>query len=190
MNIYNNGYVVKGKFRTIYSQDFDNYRGIGCYTSWPLNEYEDKDNLAKILSKESEERWFSFVDTTFLTVPEKDFIRRYVEHCNTLNVETVIYQIETPKNIQLATDLLEIVEILGWDCLATAQYSYLADEAYNSFNLKPLKKFKQRINKNSLFDSIDDVWEFIEVRNNLLKQGVNLEDYYEAIPARISIVRL
>ena len=37
-------------------------------------------------------------------------------------------------------------------------------------------------------NSYEEVENFIQIRNELLQQGLNLEDYWEAIPVKLSLI--
>ena len=97
-------------------------------------DYEE-DTLSKELSDEADEKWFAFPDVKLRVVLEKSFLKRYVEHCEKLGIDTVIFQIEN----QLAVDL-KVTEV-----------SYLVDE-YGVFT-----KIVQMINKNGLCDCSDNI---------------------------------
>ena len=47
-----------------------------------------------------------------------------------------------------------------------------------------------KINNNGLFDRIEDSYEFLSCYHKLINEGVNLEDWGDPIPAKISEVYL
>ena len=45
-----------------------------------------------------------------------------------------------------------------------------------------------RLNKNGLSDCIEDIMEFIDIRNAEIESGINLENFWKGIPVKISII--
>jgi len=157
------------------------------YKSWPLSKLYQDDG-AKKLTYEAEMRWFSKYDMQHIII-EKDYIKRYSEYCKKINLNTCILLFETPlmaPKIGILDDF-EIEEILGYDCIGTVYYSYLQTEIYLFFDELTNKNII--VNKYGLFDEITSVQYFIELRRQALSNGVNLEDYWKEMPARISIVK-
>ena len=44
------------------------------------------------------------------------------------------------------------------------------------------------INKNGLVNSLEDIMEYINIRRAVIASGVNLEDFWEETPVKISVV--
>lgn len=44
------------------------------------------------------------------------------------------------------------------------------------------------VNKNGLSDCIEDIMEFIDIRNAEIESGINLENFWKGIPVKISII--
>jgi hypothetical protein len=190
--LYNNGYVVKALFddlNTMYPPLRKNYRGIGRFTSWPLDDYDDK--ISCVLKNEAWDKWFGF-QNVFEVVPEKEFLQRYIHHCNELGLKTTILRIETPLNTQLAKDYLDVAEVLGFDLMNSVDYSFLAmDTDYLEGECAVFKKTVSVLNANGLCNSINDIYVHMKLRNQLRLQGVNLESSdWGPFPARLSIVEL
>lgn len=161
------------------------FRGVEGFVSWPLKNCNDR--FSKSLEDEAWDKWFGFEDVLEV-VPQKDYLTRYVNHCKINKLDTIVLQIETPNCNQMAIDPLEIVEVLGFDCITGVQLSYLnllPDFFQEHFPITYLK-----LNSNGLCDNIDDVYYFLETYDKLLSQGVNLEHSYHPIPAKLSIVKL
>ncbi len=184
--LYNNGYVVKGLFKNEYTSFLDNYRGIESFVSWPLDDNDD-DLISKELQEEAWNKWFAYQDILEV-VPERDYLFRYINHCHELGIDTMILQIETPNNSQIALDNLKVIEVLGFDCIAGVRLSYL--------NLEP-RYFKehflglyQKLNSNRLFNAIGETKDFIDAYKRLLDEGENLECVDNPVPARLSVVEL
>ena len=183
--LYNNGYVVKGIYKDKFSSTAPEYRGIECYPSWPLSEYSD--DRSKKLQDEIWNRWFAYQDILEL-VPTRDFLSRYIKHCEQLNIPTTILQIETPNNYQLAVDQLNEVELLGYDCIAGVNLSYLNLEP--GYFEKYFGAIYYNLNDNKLCKTLNDVYVFWDRYYQLLMAGENLEIGPSPIPARLSIVKL
>ena len=73
--------------------------------------------------------------------------------------------------------------------MAGDSISYLTEVlAEDSNGLEVYKKFKDKLNSNGLLSSYEEVEDFIKERNKLLEQGINLENYWEPVPVKLSIV--
>ena len=190
--LFINGFLVKSLYddtNKMYPPLNMSYRGIGRFISWPLEDHVD--NISKDLGREAWDKWFAY-HNVFEIVPEKEYLHRYVKHCKEVGIETMILMIETPINIQIAYDSLSIVECLGFDLIDSVHFSYLAmDTDYLEDECAIFKKTVSRLNSNGLCNSINDIYEHIDMRNNLLSNGINLEHSdWGPFPARLSIVKL
>ena len=99
----------------------------------------------------------------------------------------MILKIETPKDSQLAIDDLDVVEVLGFDCITSVDLSYLDMDPKGIIGLE---RMFIRLNPNHLFDTINDAYEFLDIYNKLLSEGVNLEYGDNLVPALLSVVRI
>lgn len=179
--LFNNGYTIVKVNHSCVS----GYNGVENHLSWPLDNYNDVDSLR--LQNEAWEKWFSYQDVYEL-VPEKDYLIRYIDHCKKLRIDVTILQIETPKSNQLAVDLFEVKEVLGFDCITGINLSYLnIDPDYFNTHFGTLSK---KLNNNRLFDTLEDTYEFLNIYNSLLGEGENLEHGFNPNPALLSIVDL
>jgi hypothetical protein len=194
--LYNNGYVVKGLYHhEIYSQQWKTYLGIGSYTSWPLkylNCYAKKWDEIEELSLWRNEGYFlnpRYREKNFPRniefVADIDFIKNYMELCDKEGIKTLIMRMDSEIFMPVKTKELKIVEVLGWDCVATEYFTLLYELCDKSFGDLSLK-----LNKHYLFDNIDDVKEFISIRESLIDRGIELENAFEPTPGRLSIVEL
>ena len=75
--------------------------------------------------------------------------------------------------------------------MATESESYLV-EIYteNANEFESYKNIKSKVNSNGLLNSYKEVEDFINTRKELLKQGVELEDYWEPFTVRLSLVSI
>lgn len=183
--LYNNGYVVQGLFKDEYTSILDSYRGIESFVSWPLDNFND--TISKKLQDEAWVKWFSYNDILEVT-PERDYLNRYINHCNELGINTMILQIETPYNNQIAIDDLKIKKVLGFDCITGVRLSYL--------NLEPkyleehFLEIYKKLNVYRLLNTIDEIYDFLKIYNRLLDEGENLEYSGSPVPACLSVVGL
>lgn len=193
--LYNNGYVVKGQYKhELYSQEWPGYFGIGSYTSWPLQYLDGFTDI----NEEIEELYISEPKGYFLNsryksyartlcfVQDEDFIKKYVSICELQKIPTIILRLESEIETVAKLSQFSVLETLGWDCIAQSYYSYL-DELRD---LDIESRLIPKLNKNGLFDSIDDVKQFIAMRDAAIINGVDLETTFEPIPGKLSIVRV
>lgn len=96
-------------------------------------------------------------------------------------------KVMSQKKFSIALDDLEDTEILGYDCMAGDNVSYLI-EVFEDDNIQSFDNIKKLLNQNGLLNSYEEVENFIQIRNELLQQGLNLEDYWEAIPVKLSLI--
>ena len=173
MNLYKNGYVVA---------DINNENS--AYNAWPLSELKN-DTVAEQLTDDAYEIWFYNYDMHHI-IPDVNYIKTYQNYCNSIDLQTKILLFESPDNNIVIDDTPEIIEELGFDCLGTVYFSYLQSE-YNDF--KPeLTERKIFPNKHGLFDKLEYVLYYIELRQKDIASGINLEDFWEELPVRISVV--
>ena len=184
MKLYNNGYLVKGLFRREWSSTEESYQGVGSFVAWPLAYFDDDKSIA--LENEAFDRWFIYRDRIWL-VPDRDYLERYVRHCSSRGFGTQVIQFETPRSNQIAKDVLDVVEVLGFDCIIGYDTSYLD---MDPDGVPDLERLFQKLNRNRLFDTIEETYEFLDIYNRLLDEGENLEHGENPTPALLSIVRL
>lgn len=192
--LYNNGYVVKSlQEHEWYTQTFGTYFGIGSFTSWPLKYIDKYDALdwkleSFFLEREKgfflRERYRTEYPFALGVVRDEDMICEYIENCKKENLETIIMRVESEIPSEERESRFHVVKQLGWDCLAQYYFTYLDELEF----LDHQGILTCKLNKNGLFDEIDDVKRFIRMREAAMDEGMNLEDAFEPIPARLSIV--
>ena len=190
--LFNNGFLVKAAYSSpnaMYPPLKSSYRGIGKFTSWPL-EWKN-DIVSKSLDKEAWDKWFGY-QNVFEVVPDKQYLQRYIEHCNELEIKTMLLMIETPLDMYQDVDSLEVIECLGFDIMDCVGFSYLVMDIDYYDPECAVFSVAKKLNSNGLYASLDDAYEHINVRDSLLMSGVNLEhsDDWGPFPARLSIVKL
>lgn len=182
--LYNNGYIVKDLVcngELFLTDNF--YRGIASYHNWPLEKEEDNDS--KELTKLIE---MAFEKNNFIEIlNDVELLRKYVNHCKKRNIDIIVMKVMSQKKFSIALDDLEDTEILGYDCMAGDNVSYLI-EVFEDDNIQSFDNIKKLLNQNGLLNSYEEVENFIQIRNELLQQGLNLEDYWEALPVKLSLI--
>ena len=84
--------------------------------TWPLEVYED--DLSAQLSNEAEQNWFGYNDGRLLTVPSKEYIRRYIEHCKEIGIRYNILFVKSPCKKIITGEFPKRTEKLGYDLTA------------------------------------------------------------------------
>lgn len=186
--LYNNGYIIKD---LIDNEDLlinhSVYKGIQSYHNWPLA--KETDSVSKELTKAINNY---FDENNYIEIMiDTELLKRYLIHCEKLNINVFIMKVMSSKNIFTADKDLDEKEELGYDCMAGDSISYLTEVfAEDGNGLEEYKRFKDKLNSNGLLSSYEEVEDFIRVRNKLLEQGVNLENYWEPVPVKLSIVAI
>lgn len=170
MILYKNGYIVV---------TVNSYFPFS-YKAWPLQWIED--DTANKLTEEADERWFT-VYAMYEIAPDLDYVRRYVDCCRKMGIEPVVLLVETPEKGFVVNDEIVPKEILGFDCFGTVGFSYLKTDVGVSTEGLPLNKY-------GLFDSQEDALEYGRRRREVIASGVNLEDYWEETPIRLSVIQI
>lgn len=163
------------------------YRGIENYHNWPLE--TQKDNISLDLTKQLEKH---FDENDYVEIlKDINLLKKYVKHCKELGVNIVIFKVMTANNSLVADEDLKEIEVLGYDCLAGDSVSYLAEIFCDGdIYIELYEQTKKKVNSNGLLNSYDEAEAFIKAREKLIDQGLNLEAYWKAVPARLSIVTL
>lgn len=175
MKLYKNGFVVA-------KTDDEN----SFYNAWPLSELTG-DKTAEVLTDEADDNWFIKYDMQHI-VPDLSYVRKYLEYCNGIHLEAKALLFESADNRIVIDDNMQIAEVLGFDCIGTVYHSYLKTE-YEDFK-KDLMKQGITLNKYGLLDTMEDILYFIKLRKQAITSGLNLEDFWEEFPVKISIVNI
>jgi len=175
MELYKNGFVVA----QLNSND-------KIYDSWPLSDLLD-DEIALSLSDKADEEWFCKYDMQHI-VPDFNFAKNYFDYCKIINLPVSLLLFESLDNTITVDDIVEIKEVMGFDCIGTVYHSYLQTE-FNDFESDFMNNGVV-FNVHGLLHSIDDVMSFIELRKKVIASGINLEDFWKELPVRISIVKI
>lgn len=187
--LYNNGYIIKD---LIDNEDLEIshsvYRGLQSFHGWPLN--KENDNISKKLTSTVMD-YFEKKNNYIEILQEMKLLTDYAEHCKKLGVKIIIMKIMSESDRLIAEKDLREIEFLGYDCMAAYDVSYLTEIHIKEGGIfEEYENMRTKLNANGLFNNYEDVEEFIEKRNSLLKSGVNLEDYWSPAPVRLSLVEL
>lgn len=185
---YTNGYIVK---EPTVNREFaacrPGYRGLESYRNWPLSDREDAGSkrLTTLLEKHFDQN--NYVEI----IADANLLQDYVNYCEKSGIEVVVMKIMTEKNTVVADKDFQDMEVLGYDCIAGDSVSYLA-EIYTegADEIALYKTTKKLVNSNGLFNDRKEADDFIAKRNKLIERGLNLEDYREGFPAKLSLVRV
>ena len=175
MSLYKNGFVV-AEINT----------GELIYNAWPLSDLLN-DKMAELLTEEADISWFMQYDMQHIA-PDSGYIKKYLDYCNSIKLKVKVLLFESLNNTIVVDDKFEICEVLGFDCIGSVYFSYLQTE-YKDYELD-LSKKNIALNKHGLLDKLEDVLYFIELRKKYIADGISLEDFWEELPVRISIVNI
>jgi hypothetical protein len=173
MELFENGFVVAQVNKT-----------DSLYKAWPLSDIEN-DPVAESLTNEADDNWFVKYDMQHFA-PDINYAKRYYDYCKSINLDVQVLLFESLDNSIVCNEQLDIIEVLGYDCIGTVYHSYLQTE-YGDFKAE-LDSENILRNKNRLFDKLEDVKLFIELRKRIIASGFALEDFWEETPVRISVV--
>lgn len=191
---YKNGFIIKSyneRFDEYAEGWIDGYFGIGRFETWPLE--AKTDNVSEDLFAEALHRWFGYQDKRLWVVPDLDYLQRYKAHCNTLNIDVFCLQIESATSFITSSCELPVEKVLGYDYAdADMQTSCFNDDI---FMIDPYirKSFQNVINQRNnygLANSVDVLEEYWDIRNKLISENYDMEEYFAPTIVRISKVLL
>lgn len=99
--LYKNGFII-AEMKQIENS---------IYNAWPLQEIEN-DSKAQSLTEEADDKWFTKYDMLEI-VSNLEYIKKYKEYCDKLNIDTKILLIESPNEYPNTDENVEIEEVLG-----------------------------------------------------------------------------
>ena len=179
MIFYRNGFIIKSDTGFDYPNKLKNYSGIAKGLTWPLEELTDESSID--LTNEAEKKWFNYQDKRMFVVPELEYLKRYEQHCKKLKISTICLQIESPSAI-ITTQIKPMVEkALGFDYVDSDMNTSCLYEDLTMEVEAVRVSFKDvvcNLNENGLIDSIEDMYKYLYIRNELVKKGYDMEEYY------------
>lgn len=182
MNFYKNGFVIA----KVNIKDQECNCGALCdssYIPWPLYDLEE-DKIAQELTQLAEETWFSKYHMEEIA-PDLNYAKLYFNHCVNIELDAKILLFETQDDTIIVDDKFETSEVLGYDCIGGVYHSYLQTE-YDEYPEMHAKNII--LNKYGLLDNVDDALLFIKLRQQTIFDGINIEQCWEEILVRISVV--
>lgn len=188
---FKNGFIVKSYQEQPFANIKSKYMGIGRYQTWPL-EYRD-DPISVQLSEEANERWFGYGDGRLYAVPNLDYLYRYIKHCNALKILTFCMQIESNRSIVTTAADVPIDQYLGYDYADVDLSTSCLFEDLNMtlpYCQDQFKLIKQQLNKYELVDSLEVMQEYLRIRNQLIYEGYDMEEYFSPTIVKLSIISL
>lgn len=180
-----NGFIIKS-YEEICKTEIPQYYGIGRFLTWPLDVCQD--SMSRALVSEATERWFGYRDDRLWVVPDLEYISRYVKHCHELNINVFCLQVDSENPIIQTEASLPVLKSLGYDYADVDMCtSCLYDDLCGSIMVgeEHSEAIQRMLNEYGLFSSVDDMREYLKIREQWVKGITELEEYYS-----LSIVRL
>lgn len=165
--------------------EYQNYRGLDNYNSWPLN--FDVDPVSQQLSHELDARWFNpplehpteFYKTSFvaMVLSDRDFCIKYIEQCHKRSIETRVLFCFTERPEPQWDSRLPELKFLGFDHAITNYpdssifWDLLGEppiERTESATYRHYLECKNKLNEYSLFDTAEDMTVYTKARKEVL----------------------
>lgn len=170
------------------------YQGLGCFSSWPLDDRVDTES--ELISEEARKRWFDFyydknINNKFAlaVVPSIDYIQRYLILCNKYHLNIRVLHIESDRNKPIWDGPALNKVFLGYDYVTSQSfYSTVFDDLFGSQIPPMLVYFRSMLNKYGLFKTEDELNLYIKKRNTAIEEGYNLESFGDFCKVKISLI--
>lgn len=189
--LFNNGFIIKSYMEQSNYDGDENYFGIGRYITWPLADFADEISIS--LTNEAWNRWFGYCDERLYAVPDLDYLQRYAKHCSQLNIPIFCMQIESfvpivTSSVQLPVETVLGFEVADVDMQTSAMHEEIMINSEDSAD--PFLSVREQLNRYGLAESIEAVQHYLDLRNEWIALGYDMEEYYSAAVVRLSIVSL
>jgi len=180
--IFCNGFLIQSQLKKIIFGD-SSYQGLALRESWPLSNEFDEYSI-ELSSKLSIffDGWYEDKKTFELWVcPDVDLICEYINHCNSLNLKIKAYIVSSLRkspvvDVDKFNNLRIEKKTIGFDYVSTSfDYSSIHDELFVNVPNR-LEDFANSLNSNGLFETFDDITSYVNLRNMLIKSGLDLEN--------------
>jgi hypothetical protein len=177
MNLVPNGYLAQS-----ISEGPARHRRSASGKAWPLESIQDPEAVA--LTRRTAE-WFPRFDRegrfTPWATPSADFATEYVATCRKLKIQVRLLSCRSERTDPQADFLIPGEQILGWDVVsASFDYSLVADELAEDD--QDFAQYSRRLNASGLFETREELNDFLAFRERLVQAGHNLESLEETIP--------
>ncbi|WP_294346048.1 hypothetical protein [uncultured Clostridium sp.] len=169
-----NGVIIQGcnyKSKFQENQDYNGYKGVGRYVSWPLSYEEDVES--KEITDLIEEIWINNYECVSLIYDEW-LINEYLSICKKKDIEIRVLLVESESIYPQFNDSYMNKIKLGYDYSQGENHFSLLIydlELSNLNNITPLKNIFLKLNKKMLFDDINDIKKYVEIREDLKKKN-------------------
>jgi hypothetical protein len=147
------------------------YRGAACMEVWPLAFVESAE--ASQLTNEVQKQFYEYDDRgryRLWVVRSMDLAIRYSHACRATNIDVRILGCAETDSAVSAGEY----NVLGWDIASSSFSSSLIELELFSDDAK-LRPFRQMLNENGLFRSLEDLMAYLSFRQSLVDAGENLE---------------
>mgnify|MGYP003589673382 CR=1 FL=1 len=185
-DLYPCGFVVQssepGYLFTLLGINELRYCGLGRYLTWPL-EHVQNDLVADGFWKEASRTWFNYTDERAWSVPDQDYIRRYVNYCESLGIKTRVLSLWSTFDFSMEFERDESKSILlgydysGGDLDCSLIYNDLFDTIIDDVT-EQFTQARESLNENGLFSNLKDAEQYVTLRIKL-QEKYDLEDIYE-----------
>lgn len=168
------------------------YCGLGRYLNWPLGHVQN-DLVADGFEKEASRTWFNYTDERAWSVPDQDYIRRYVNYCESLGIKTRVLSLWSTFDFSIELERDESKSILlGYDYSGgDLDFSLIYNDLFDTTIDEVTEQFTQAresLNENGLFSNLKDTEQYVTLRMKLQKE-FDLEDIYEPQILKLYIVK-
>ena len=182
---YNNGVIVQNIAEQLSSNT--NYMGLSRFQSWPLEKCLEGE--AKKISEKLCDQWLRYYNYrgrqiySLNSITSYQLFQSYVKLCEKNSLRIIGIETEYDFYERMSFDFDK--DFLGYDFIypTSDYYSALGDE----YDIVDELGFTGELNSNGLFDDVEALKHFIEVRNNKQKL-LNIEPNDEFAIVRVSRV--
>ena len=190
---YNNGYVVQQIKYPLYIDAVHikstHYKGIDSCISWPLE--NNTDEISVKLTQEVTTRWLNSSRYGLWTITDMKLLKQYITHCYKLDIPIRILAIESTNRhtISGSTSGDEIRVFLGYEYIDTnMQTSCSYEDMYGEEKL--FCDVISKLNNNYLFGCVNDVEQYLRIRETLSENNYGFEEYYFPSISKLSEVNI
>ena len=166
------------------------------YWSWPL-EYITPNKEAKEISDQINVTWLETYDMAFPetmpinVIPDFKTIKKYVDICIRLGVDIQTYLIYSERNDWFWNGPIFGEKIIGYDYTTVDLYPILTDDLLGNPDFPRREFFSNKLNKYRMFNSEEDLDEYVEQRKLAAKSGVYVhENEHDDFPFKMKFVKV
>ena len=177
-----NGILIQGlNDKTDYIKNFS-YQGINAYFQYPLVGVNDSES--RRLTDEQQSKKVSenlYLSQEFIS--DVGLYTRYLKKCEEMQIKVRALFIESGYSDEIWQDELPKMTFLGYEyCPIPIDEQIITDMDW----YKPFSNYWGKLNKYGLFDSYDDVLQFVSEYNKVIDEGKIGDGEMDAYICRIS----